>query len=60
MSEQRQAWQDRQDYLAFFVSKQRAARFVGPMAFAMVDALIKSNNNGAVEQRIALNVRQMR
>ena len=30
------------------------------LAHAMVDAVVRSSNNGPVEQRVALNVRNMR
>ena len=30
------------------------------LSHALVDAVVRSNNNGPVEQRVALNVRNMR
>ena len=54
MTEQSQAKIDRSIFLNWKPARGRQ------MAFALVDALIKSPHNRAVEQRIAGNVQRMR
>jgi len=59
MTEQHQARLDRQEFHNLMTNKTRAFRHQAPMALAMVDAMLRSQDNGPISQRIAQNVRNM-
>lgn len=59
MNDIRLARIDRQERLSY-LGGPRAYRHHSTMAIAMLEGLLKSPQTGSVEQRIALNVRNMR